>query len=171
MCRIRPCAGNTSRHLSAENDMMREMRQGLDRMGRARIVKVMGYTLHLSALRHLAIRLAVVLPLLALGLFPAGIMPGQDHAGRIALVLCSGDGPMLMVLDPATGTFQKAPPSAPKAACDWAMAQAHGTTTPVLTLPLPPLTESRASFALASLDFRPTHDPRGIYARGPPSLI
>ena len=52
-----------------------------------------------------------------------------------------------------------------------AMAQAGVTLPAALTLPLPPQTLVRAAPALASLDFRPTHDPRGIYARGPPSLI
>lgn len=106
-----------------------------------------------------------------LGLFPAGVMPGQDSDGRTVLVLCTGDGPMLMTLDPATGTFRKAPPAAPKAACDWAMAQVGVTLAPAVVLPLPPQSAIRASHALASLDFRPAHDPRGLYARGPPFLI
>ena len=131
----------------------------------------MGFMTALVALRVLALRLAVVVPLLALGLFPTGVMPGQDQDGTVVLVLCSGNGPMLMVLDPATGTFQKAPPSAPKTACDWAMAQVGVTLPPAIALPLPPTTKVRASFALASLDFRPAHDPRGLYARGPPLLI
>ena len=125
----------------------------------------------LMGLHRVALRLVVVLPLLALGLLPAGVMPGQDHDGGVVLVLCSGNGPMLMTLDPATGSFKQAPPSAPKTACDWAMAQGGGTLPTALTLPMPPQTLVRAAPALASLDFRPTHDPRGIYARGPPSLI
>jgi hypothetical protein len=125
----------------------------------------------LTGLHKVALRLVVVLPLLALGLFPAGVMPTLGSDGGMVLVLCSGDGPMLMTVDPATGTFKKAPPSAPKTACDWAMAQAGVTLPAALTLPLPPQTQVRAAPALASLDFRPTHDPRGIYARGPPSLI
>jgi hypothetical protein len=125
----------------------------------------------LAGLHKVALRLVVVVPLLALGLFPAGVMPSQDSDGQVVLVLCSGNGPMLMTVDPTTGTFKKAPPSAPKAACDWAMAQAGVTLPAALTLPLPPQSLARAAPALASLDFRPAHDPRGIYARGPPSLI
>ena len=131
----------------------------------------MGFAWSISRLQKVALRLLVVLPLLALGLFPAGVMPTLGSDGGMVLVLCSGDGPMLMTVDPATGTFKKAPPSAPKTACDWAMAQAGVTLPAALTLPLPPQTLVRAAPALASLDFRPAHDPRGIYARGPPSLI
>ena len=131
----------------------------------------MGFAWSISRLQKVALRLLVVLPLLALGLFPAGVMPTLGSDGGMVLVLCSGDGPMLMTVDPATGTFKKAPPSAPKTACDWAMAQAGGTLPAAMTLPLPPQTLVRAAPALASLDFRPAHDPRGIYARGPPSLI
>ena len=131
----------------------------------------MGFASSISRLQKVALRLLVVLPLLALGLFPAGVMPTLGSDGGMVLVLCSGDGPMLMTVDPATGTFKKAPPSAPKTACDWAMAQAGGTLPAAMTLPLPPQTLVRAAPALASLDYRPAHDPRGIYARGPPSLI
>ena len=131
----------------------------------------MGFAWSIYRLQKVALRLLVVLPLLALGLFPAGVMPTLGSDGGMVLVLCSGDGPMLMTVDPATGTFKKAPPSAPKTACDWAMAQAGVTLPAALTLPLPPQTLVRAAPALASLDFRPAHDPRGIYARGPPSLI
>ena len=131
----------------------------------------MGFAWSISRLQKVELRLLVVLTLLALGLFPAGVMPTLGSDGGMVLVLCSGDGPMLMTVDPATGTFKKAPPSAPKTACDWAMAQAGGTLPAALALPLPPQTLVRAAPALASLDFRPAHDPRGIYARGPPSLI
>ena len=131
----------------------------------------MGFAWSISRLQKVELRLLVVLPLLALGLFPAGVMPTLGSDGGMVLVLCSGDGPMLMTVDPATGTFKKAPPSAPKTACDWAMAQAGGTLPAAMTLPLPPQNLVRAAPALASLDYRPAHDPRGIYARGPPSLI
>jgi len=131
----------------------------------------MGFAWSISRVQKVALRLLVVLPLLALGLFPAGVMPGQGSDGQMVWVLCTGDGPMLITLDPATGTFKQAPPSSPKSACDWAMAQAGGTLPAAMTLPLPPQTLERATPALASLDFRPAHDPRGIYARGPPSLI
>jgi hypothetical protein len=96
----------------AENDMMREMRQELDQCGQPGIAKAMGYQTAVSLFRLLALRLVVVLPLLTLGLFPAGVMPGRGADGGIALVLCSGNGPLLMVLDPATGSFRQAQSSA-----------------------------------------------------------
>lgn len=89
----------------------------------------------------------------------------------MVLVLCTGDGPMLMTLDAESGTLRKAPPAAPKAACDWAMTAIGLTLPSPVALPLPPAGQWRAHFAQVSLDFRPAHDPRGLYARGPPFLI
>lgn len=118
-----------------------------------------------------ALRLAVVLPLMVLGLFPAGVMPGQGADGAMTLVICTGNGPMLMVVDPATGSLKKAPAAAPQAACDWAMTRAAAMMPLPAVLPRPPEAMQRARLALASPEFRPAHDPRGLYARGPPTRI
>lgn len=122
----------------------------------------------LAAFHHLP----VVLALLALGLLPPGVMP-QQSANGIEMVLCSGDGAVTMVLDPATGTVTpKQPETSAKPGCDWAMAQAIAALPAVAQpLTLPETIGQRATPALATTLWLPGHDPRGIWARGPPSLI
>jgi hypothetical protein len=51
------------------------------------------------------------------------------------------------------------------------LAQTGVTLPPAIALPLPRLAQTRANFAPATLDFRPAHDPRWLYGRGPPLLI
>ena len=143
----------------------------VDVLGCFLLAKAMDLASFLSGSRKLALRLVVVLPVLALVLFPAGMMPGQATDGQMVWVLCSGDGPVMMTIDPATGAFKQVPPSGTKSACDWDMAHSGVTLPATLTTPLPLQSLVRAAPALASLDFRPAHDPRGIYARGPPSLM
>lgn len=111
--------------------------------------------------------LAVVLPLVLAALFPVGVMPGQDQDGQTVMVLCSGDGPMLMVLDPVTGAFHKAPASG-KSACHWAAGPALAALPTPQALPVPVLLTRRAALPLSAALWQPAHDPRGIFARGPP---
>jgi len=47
----------------------------------------MGFAFSISRVQKVALRLLVVLPLLALGLFPAGVMPGQGSDGQMVWVL------------------------------------------------------------------------------------
>lgn len=112
--------------------------------------------------------LAVVLPLVLAALFPVGVMPGQDQDGQTVMVLCSGDGPMLMVLDPITGEFRKAPASSAKSSCHWAHGPALADLALPQPVPVPILLTRRAALPLAAALWMPAHDPRGIFARGPP---
>lgn len=120
-----------------------------------------------AALRHLPVLLALAV----LGLLPAGVMPAQDAAGGIVMVICSGEGPVSMTFDPATGTVTPAKPAPAKPGCDWAMAQTIADLALPVALPLPALGTGRAAPALAADLWRPAHDPRGLQARGPPSAI
>jgi hypothetical protein len=109
--------------------------------------------------------LLMLLPFVLLSLVGQGVMPKRTAQG-ITLVLCSVDGPVEVTLDPATG----APvPSTPDPHCDWATAQVLALTalpeTPVLPLTLRP-----AEPAGEAPVHRPAHDPRGLFARGPPTL-
>ena len=122
-------------------------------------------------LRDQVLRLAVVLPLLLAALFPVGLMARTGADGQMVMVLCTGDGPVQMVLDPVTGQFHKAPPTSDRTGCDWAMSQVAGDIAPPAPLPLPPDAMSRAAPALAVALWRPAHDPRGIWARGPPASV
>lgn len=117
------------------------------------------------------LRLPVVLALLVLAVLPPGVMAGQDAAGQNVMVICSGDGPVSLAFDPATGTYKPVAPDDGKSSpCDWRMMQGATDLPSPLVLPEPAFASRRASPALARLAFRPAHDPRGIWARGPPSF-
>ena len=100
--------------------------------------------------------------------FQVGLMPAQGAEGMV-MVICSGDGPMMMVLDPATGEFRPAPPSTKKSGCDWAGCGL--ALVPVQELP-PLVTQVTPVAPVIETDlWRPAHDPRGIWARGPPQVM
>ncbi|NBZ86763.1 DUF2946 family protein [Stagnihabitans tardus] len=101
--------------------------------------------------------------------FQVGLMPAQGAEGGMVMVICSGEGPMMMVLDPATGEFRPAPPSTKKSSCDWA---ACGLAIePVQTSPVFLSRVTTAAPVIEADIWRPAHDPRGIWARGPPRLV
>lgn len=118
-------------------------------------------------------RLLAVLAVFGLSLLPPGVMPDIAADGSIEMVLCSGDGAVTMVYDPATGeTHPKQDRQSAKPGCDWAMAHAEAGQAPLpFVLALPETATRRAAPALANDLWRPAHDPRGLYARGPPILI
>jgi hypothetical protein len=99
-------------------------------------------------------------------------MPHVGETGGLELVLCSAEGPVSMIIDPVTGEARrKAPSGSAKPGCDWAVA--HGLTTlqAATPTPIPPQThDRRATPSLAPALWQPAHDPRGLYARGPPTL-
>jgi hypothetical protein len=98
--------------------------------------------------------------------FQVGLMPAKGAAGQVVMVICSGDGPMMMVLDPVTGTFHKAPSDTRKSGCDWV--GAHAAIAPETVLPVL-MAQVQAVAPVIEADlWRPAHDPRGIWARGPP---
>ena len=121
-----------------------------------------------TALWRRFLRLLAVLPLVLMALVPSGVMSGEGRDGQQVLVLCSGEGPVRMVLDPETGTLKKAPAPEGKAGCDWAGAQA----VPDLVQPIAILRPLRPVVAV----LRPVmpravvarYRPAGLGARGPP---
>lgn len=120
-----------------------------------------------------AARLLALVALLGFGILPNGVMPHLGKDGTIELVLCTGDGPVTMLLDADTGQAEhKAPTDTAKPACDWSMANSHSMGLGETSTASPPETLGhRANPTLATNLWRPAHDPRGLYARGPPSLI
>jgi len=126
-----------------------------------------------SHLSGLVARLLAVLAVLSLGLLPPGIMPERNPDGTIEMVLCSDLGAVVMLLDPASGeTRPKPEPSSAKPGCDWAMAQNAADLAPLhLLLTAPETASRRAAPAMANDRWRPAHDPRGLYARGPPAFV
>ncbi|MBE0553169.1 MAG: hypothetical protein IH625_05715 [Rhodobacteraceae bacterium] len=124
----------------------------------------------LRRLRAALMRLPVLLALAVIGLLPPGVMPTQAENGQIVMVICSTDGPVRAVYDAATGTLTELPDDEPQAPCHWSLAQAAVDLVAPVALPVPAGLTRRAAPELAVALWRPAHDPRGLYARGPPSL-
>jgi hypothetical protein len=119
-----------------------------------------------NALHGMALWL-MLLPFAALSLLAPGVMPGRAADGKVVLVLCTPDGPQEMSVDLGGPTPDH--PTDPR--CAWA--QAHvvadlglGTSFPILAGRV-----TRAAPATSYQSFRPAHDPRGIFARGPPVFL
>jgi hypothetical protein len=98
-----------------------------------------------------------------LALLPAGVMPSQG-AGGLTLVLCTGDGPVSVTLDPVTGEPTQDAPDR----CAWAVAQgpavlplpfAPAVPAPRAADPPPPLTPAVAALPV----------PLARLPRGPPT--
>lgn len=116
-------------------------------------------------------RLPVVLALAAMGMLPPGVMPGHDGSGAGALVICSGEGPVSLVFDPLTNSYKPALPEGDgKPGCGWSMMHTASALPVPLALPEPAFATRRAAPAQAVTLWRPAHDPRGIWARGPPAF-
>lgn len=133
-----------------------------------------GAMIHNSPLRRLgaALRcLPVLLALVVLAALPPGVMPRQNEDGGLVMVICSGQGTVQMVLNPLTGEMQPKAPEDDRASCGWAMAQALPDLVQPFALAAPAAVTRAATPATAAPLWRPAHDPRGLYARGPPSLI
>ena len=120
-----------------------------------------------------ATRLLAFVAAFGLAILPHGVMPHVGAGGALELVLCSVDGPVTMVVDTITGeTSRKMPSGSAKPACDWATVQSTATVVAEAPAVTPPQTlEHRAAPAMETAVWRPAHDPRGLYARGPPALV
>ncbi len=97
--------------------------------------------------------------------FQVGLMPAEA-GGRAVMVICSGDGPLMMVVDPTTGKLRPAPPATKSSGCDWAggaLAVEPAATAVLFVAPVVGVAPQTAADV-----WRPAHDPRGIWARGPP---
>ena len=101
--------------------------------------------------------------------FRVGLMPAEA-GGQAIMVICAGDGPMMMVLDPVTGEFHPAPPDTKSSGCDWA---GCGAVAFEIRIDIPDFAPRLLGLGAetAVVQWRPGHDPRGIWARGPPSLV
>jgi|GEM_PF-2568247 len=114
------------------------------------------------------LKLAAVLVLVLGAVFDIGLMPARDAAGGTILVLCSGQGPMQMVMDPVTGVLHPAPSDPRKAGgCDWAGVHTCGLgAMPVALVMFLPATDAPESWT--EISWRATGRIGSIWARGPP---
>lgn len=113
----------------------------------------------------------LVMPFLLLSLVAPGYMPVQGADGGISMVICSGDGVVVVTLDPATGEPVAHEDGPTDGRCSWAQA---GVAVMPLAQPqlAPPVRLVRAFVPVAPDDlWRPAFDPRGLFARGPPVTV
>lgn len=113
--------------------------------------------------------LAMLLPFLALSLFAQGVMPGRAADGTVALVLCTPQGPVEMVIDLANGQPVRHPATTDER-CKWAGAQPAVVLSEVQPIPRPSALVGQVSHATAHILWRPGFDPTGLHSRGPPAF-
>ncbi|WP_172294477.1 hypothetical protein [Pseudoruegeria sp. HB172150] len=65
---------------------------------------------------------AIVTPFFLLSFLPGGAMPVQSADGLL-MVICTGDGPLEIRVDPVTGEPVERDPHDGSGTCDWAMAK------------------------------------------------
>ena len=123
---------------------------------------------HLQGLRH-ALAALLLLPFLALCLLSPAAMLERGSSGALVMVLCTGDGPVEMTVDLGTGHDTGTPQT--KQRCDWATAHAAVLDVAPIALPSATAAYHRAAPALAIALWRAAHDPRNLWARGPPNLV
>ena len=130
-----------------------------------------------SLCQHCLLRITglwLAMPFLLMSLMAPGYMPVQGADGGITMVICSGDGPVTMILDPATGApmAQDGSKDGPKdGRCSWAQA-AMAVADLAPTQLAPPVMLARAFVpVLPDGLWRPAFDPRGLFARGPPATV
>lgn len=115
--------------------------------------------------------LAAMVVVLALGsLLPRGAMPYRAADGSLVLVLCTGDGPVEMLLDTATGDTRPVPKDTGHGPCDWACAQPVLAEAPALSLPDPLWQVAATLQAPAPATGAPARQVIAPSARGPPHL-
>lgn len=114
--------------------------------------------------------LVLAMPFVLLSLVAQGYMPARGDDGALRIVICTGQGPVAMVLDPETGRLKPAP-EVVDGRCSWAQA-ALALTVPEAPVLRVPLRLAQAFHPVAPDDlWRPAYDPLGIWARGPPRAV
>ncbi|PTE15541.1 hypothetical protein [Pseudogemmobacter blasticus] len=68
----------------------------------------------------------LLVPFLLMSLISPAVMPARADDGTLTLVLCTGDGPVEMTIDLATGAPAKKAPDGSPDRCAWACAQCAG---------------------------------------------
>ncbi|MEO3414379.1 DUF2946 family protein [Roseovarius sp. CAU 1744] len=119
-----------------------------------------------SALRHLAIAVFLLLPLVVMSAFPHGTMAVRGASG-LEVVLCTGDGPLTVIVDE-----NGAPIDTPResADCGWSLL-GQNLCLPVISGPIPPISISGIRSASPDRDLAPHRQAVTPYpARAPPTV-
>lgn len=123
----------------------------------------------LVGLRFLAQALMLV-PFLVMSLFAPGVMPSRGADGAMQVVLCSPEGPVNVTIG-ADGQPVPAKEQPSDKRCDWAMNHADMALLDQTSALLPAHLPRPLLRADLWVDHHPAHDPRGLYARGPPLFL
>lgn len=115
-----------------------------------------------------AVTALMLVPFLTLCLLSPAAMVERNASGSLVMVLCTGDGPVKMMVDLGTGTGG-APQT--KQRCDWATAHAAALNAAPFALPSAAVGHHRAAPELAAALWYLAYDPRNLWARGPPALV
>jgi hypothetical protein len=112
----------------------------------------------------------MLLPFVILSLFAPGVMPTRGADGTMQVVLCSPEGPVHVTIGP-DGVPVPAKDQPRDDRWDWAMNHVELALLTMPDLPLPSQIDLSMVQADLWADHRPAHDPRGLYARGPPARL
>lgn len=85
-------------------------------------------------LRRLALW-AMLSPFFLLSLLSQGVMPVPSDGGGLVMVICSGDGPVEVTIDPETGEPVRKSRRDASGVCAWAIAKPLVSLTTVADLP------------------------------------
>lgn len=113
----------------------------------------------------------LALPFVMLSLIAPGYMPVQADNGSLTMVICSDGMAVEVSVDLATGQPVSKQQSPQDGRCSWAQAAQAAVLMdgPAVT---PPQAMPRSMVAVAPDDlWQPAYDPRGLWARGPPSAV
>jgi hypothetical protein len=118
------------------------------------------------------LRVMLFLPFVALCLLPQGVMPVRAADGTIVLSLCAGSGTVDMVIDLATGKeVPRSDHQQDDKPCDWSVSHAQVLEPVIGILSDLALILQTITLPLPQQFHRPAHDPRGLFARGPPQPV
>jgi len=99
----------------------------------------------------------LIAPFLLTLLVPPSIMPARTADGGMSIVICTGDGPLEMRIDPATGEPLPDHKDDAGAGCHWnALRDAATLAEPVFAAPAAAFFSERAIIATAGVARRPT---------------
>jgi hypothetical protein len=127
-------------------------------------------TLKTSVSLSRAFKALLLLPFVVMSLFAPGVMPTRGADGGMQVVLCSPDGPVNVTIGP-DGQPQPAKDHPSDDRCDWAVGRADLALADLPILMEPVTLGLPMGMTDLWAEHRPAHDPRGIYARGPPNRL